>query len=133
MRLTKILIVDDDSRFTRLVKATLERTGHYEVSQDNDGLDTVNVAKEFGADLVLLDVHMPKSNGPFIAQSLRLEPGMENLPIVYITGVVPKDHSTAERELGGFPYLAKPVELIDLEACIQANLPERKRVVVQEQ
>lgn len=133
MNLIKILIVDDDARFTRLVKATLERTGHYVVTQDNEGVDTVNIARETGADMVLLDIHMPKANGPFIAQSIRLEPELKEVPIIYITGVVPKDRTTAERELGGFPYLAKPVALEELEACIQANLPEHKRIVQQEQ
>jgi CheY-like chemotaxis protein len=128
MKPVRVLIVDDDVNFTQLVKTILERTGKYEVWEDNDGLTTLDIARSFNPDLILLDIQMPATSGAFVARCLRSDPMLQHIPVVYVTAIVPKTDATAGRELGGFPFLAKPVGLRELMDCIKANRLVEKQV-----
>lgn len=128
MRRIKILIVDDDSRFTGLVKTTLEGTGKYEVWEDNEGTKALDKAREIMPDMVLLDIQMPKTSGTVVAQRLRSDAALLNTPIIYLTGIVPKEDYTLHKDLGGVPFIAKPIGLRELIDCIDANLPDEKRI-----
>jgi PleD family two-component response regulator len=57
--MTKILVVDDEIRFARILKSILSRTGKYEVKIETRGSNTINTAHEFKPDLILLDMIMP--------------------------------------------------------------------------
>ena len=57
----RILIVDDEAGFTRLLKLTLEGTKRYIVKEENDGSQALSTARQFRPDLILLDIVMPKS------------------------------------------------------------------------
>src|SRR2546423_5120830 len=57
----RILVVDDETSITRLLKLNLEQTGSYEVREENLGARVLEAAREFKPDLVLLDVMMPRS------------------------------------------------------------------------
>lgn len=63
----KILIVDDEEDFTKLIKLNLERTGEYEVEIENGGLRGLAAAREFKPDLILLDILMPDMEGGEVA------------------------------------------------------------------
>ncbi len=124
MRRKRILIVDDDARFTRVVKTTLERTGSYDVWEDNEGTNALELAQEMKPDLVFLDIQMPATTGAFVAGCMRNDPGLKDVPIIYITAIVPKLRLTEARDLGGFPFIAKPVVPEELIACIRANISD---------
>jgi CheY-like chemotaxis protein len=128
MERIKILVIDDDARFTRVMKSALERTGEYEVWEENEGTNALHLARETKPDLIFLDVQMPTTTGAFVARCVRNEPDLQDIPIVYITAIVPKDDSTAGRDLGGLPFIAKPVALRELLDCIDRNIPAEKRV-----
>ncbi len=118
----KILIIDDEAPFTRLVKITLEETGEYLVMEDNEGTNAVELARELNPDLILLDVIMPKTDGGAIAFNFRSDSQLSKTPIVFLTAVVSKESATVHKQLGGFPCLAKPITPEELIACIAANL-----------
>src|SRR5881296_2951345 len=116
----RIFIVDDESGFTRLLKLTLEKTGNYQVLEENDGTKAWLKAREFKPDLIFLDIVMPKIDGGDVAQQIRSDPALAHVPIVFLTAIV-SARETA-REIGGFPFLAKPVSLDAITACIQEHL-----------
>src|SRR5919109_851520 len=70
-RKPRILIVDDEPAFTRLVKLALEQDGYYEVQEENHGRHALAAALEFRPDLVLLDVIMPDMGGAEVAAGFR--------------------------------------------------------------
>lgn len=43
----KILVVDDEASLTRMLKLNLEETGQYEIRTENQGANTLNVAREY--------------------------------------------------------------------------------------
>jgi CheY-like chemotaxis protein len=56
----RILIVDDNPRFTRLI---LQQSGQYVVCEENDAAGAVETARSFRPDLTLLDFIMPGVDG----------------------------------------------------------------------
>ena len=121
----RILVIDDEASFTRLLKLNLEYNGHYVVKEENVGTRGVATIKEFKPDLILLDVMMPGIDGGQIAQRLQGDAALKHIPIIFLTAAVKKTEvGTGGGQIGGFPYLAKPVDMDELEACIAQHLPK---------
>lgn len=118
----RILIVDDESGFTRLLKLTLEKTGNYKVREINDGTLALAAAREFKPDLMLLDIVMPKIDGGGVAQQIKADPALQGTRIVFLTAIVSQKEAIQGGTIGGFPFLAKPVSLDNLRKCIEENL-----------
>src|SRR6266850_3746679 len=107
----KILLVDDEPVFTRVMRAYLEDTGKFEVCMENDPTRVLSAARRFKPDLILLDVIMPDMDGGEVAYQLKADPGMSKVPIIFLTAVVSKeDVSRHGSVIGGNPFLAKPVD-----------------------
>lgn len=118
----RILVVDDESGFTRLLKLTLERTGKYRVREENDALRALETAREFAPDLILLDIVMPKADGGDVARQIKADPRLRDAKIIFLTAIVSKQEATGGGLIGGFPFMAKPVSLDALVKCIEENL-----------
>src|SRR5438093_7770233 len=129
MEKKRILSIDDEASFTRMVKLNLEKTGAFEVREENRAAYAVAAAREFKPDLVLLDVIMPAMDGGDVAAQIRNDRHLKGTPIVFLTATV----SQREAGEGGFTsggalFLAKPVSLENLIHCINENVrkPEEK-------
>jgi CheY-like chemotaxis protein len=117
---TKVLIVDDEPGFTKLVKLTLERSGNYKVLEQNDGSQAWLTARDFRPDIIFLDVVMPKADGGEVAQQIRSDPLLEHVPVIFLTAIVSQRES--HHEFGGFPFLAKPVSIQTIKETITEHL-----------
>jgi FixJ family two-component response regulator len=80
--------------------------------------------QELAPEAVLLDVEMPRLDGPgMIEEVLRIDAGLEQIPVVLVSGA-PNLTTIARRS--GTPYFAKkPYELTKLLAVLQRALEER--------
>jgi CheY-like chemotaxis protein len=116
----KILVVDDEASLTRMMKLNLEATGRYEVREENQGSRAVDTAREFRPDMIFLDVMMPDMSGDEIAAQLAEDPLLKDTKYVFLTAIVTKEE-TAETgsDIAGQTFLAKPVKVQDLVACIE--------------
>jgi CheY-like chemotaxis protein len=122
MNKKRVLIVDDESGFTRLLKLTLEKTGRYTVREENDGVNAWLAARDFRPDMIFLDIVMPKIDGGDVAQQIRSDPLLANVPIVFLTAIVSQKET--KNEIGGYPFLAKPVSLESIVKCLTEHLGE---------
>jgi len=113
----RVLIVDDESGFTRLIKLTLEKTGHYEVREENDSTRAWLAAREFEPDIIFLDIVMPKMDGGGVGQQMRSDPSLAHVPIIFLTAIV--SETETDDDIGGFPFLSKPVSLEAITRCIE--------------
>ena len=120
----RILVIDDESGFTRLLKLTLERTDRYIVCEENDGTKAWLLAREFKPDIIFLDIVMPRIDGGDVAQQIRSDPMLSHIPIVFLTAIV--SEKEGGQEIGGFPFLAKPVSLDAIEKSIRDHLDQPK-------
>ena len=123
MSKNKIFIVDDDKHITLYVKTILEKSGLYEVYEENVGTCAVASAEKISPDLIFLDVLMPGVEGGVIAAKLKGHPRLKNVPVVFLTGTVTEEKSGM---IGGVPFLAKPVSPEQLLSCAARYLKEKK-------
>jgi CheY-like chemotaxis protein len=119
----RILIVDDDRDSSHLIKILLEKVGHYLVLEENDALKAHQSARNFGPDLILLDIMMPQRDGGDIAAQIEADPGLQRTPIIFLTALVTKAEAKAGLLIQGHPVLAKPVNIPELIHRIEQNLP----------
>lgn len=119
----RILAVDDQARNTRLVKLYLEQTNRYVVREENNARLALSAAEEFLPHLILLDVMMPGMDGGELAACFKASPKLKAVPIVFLTAVVTKQEVEAGKgQLGGNSFLAKPVVLAEMDACLKHHL-----------
>lgn len=119
MKKKKILLVDDERSFTRVLKLYLEKTGTYEVRDENRGEMALAAARQFKPDLILLDIVMPDMDGGEIASNIIADETLKNTPIVFLTAAVAKDE---EGMISGRPFIAKPANAEEVVECIEKNI-----------
>ena len=119
----RILVVDDEPALTRMIKLTLEQTGRYEVRTENLGRMAIEAAREFKPDLMLLDVLMPGMLGSEIAAQLQADPELNSVKFAFLTAVVTKfEELKSDGQIGGHPFIAKPVGADDLCRFVEEQL-----------
>ncbi|MDD5199184.1 MAG: response regulator [Terrimicrobiaceae bacterium] len=123
MKPKRILIVDDESAFTRLLRLTLEGTGKFLVEEVNDGRRTIEVARYFKPDIIFLDVVMPEIDGGDVATQIKADPELAAVPIVFLTAIVSPKEARHQSDIGGFPFLAKPVSVESIVQTVAAHCP----------
>src|SRR4029078_11811607 len=112
----RILIVDDEPRYLRLLEANL-RTEGYEVVTAQDGMQAVNVFSDQPIDLVLMDVMMPKLDGFGATQRIR---ELLSNPIIILTAKGDEQDRVRGLDLGADDYLIKPFSATELLAQVRA-------------
>ncbi len=123
MEKKKILLVDDNVDFTALIKAKLESTGRYEVRVENQGSSGHRAAKDFGPDLILMDVDMPDMEGSEVAAQIMKDPEL-NVPIVFLTSIVNEKEVEATKGLiGGRRFISKGSSPQSIVESVERLLP----------
>lgn len=123
MRRKKIMVVDDEVALTRMMRLNLEQTERFEVHEVNAGSQALEAARTFRPDLIFLDVMMPDLGGDEVAEQLREDPQLANVPYVFITAIVTKDETgSGTTEISGQTFLAKPVKRDELLAVADSIL-----------
>jgi len=119
----RILVVDDDPHTTHLVKVLLERTGHYLVLEENDGIKAHESARNFRPDLIFLDIVMPETDGGEVATRIHADPELQNTPIIFLTALVTRAEAKSGLTIQGNPFVAKPVSIPELINAIEEHFP----------
>ena len=115
--------MDDEPSITRLLKLNLEQTNDYEVRGENNAEVAVAAAEEFKPHLILLDVMMPGLDGGELANRFQANAELKSVPIVFLTAVATKGEVSARGgQVGGLTFLAKPVEMSEVVACLKQHL-----------
>ena len=118
----RILIVDNDTNATHLVRILLEKTGQYLVFEENNSTKAYRSALNFRPDLILLDVVMPIKDGGEIAAQIRADPELRKTPIIFLTALVTPSEAKAGVHIDGHPFLAKPINIQELIRTIDEHL-----------
>jgi DNA-binding response OmpR family regulator len=123
MSKTKILIVDDDIAASRLLGLGLEKTGAYEVKVENTATHALSRAREFGPDVILLDVCMPGEDGGDVAFHIHADAALRSTPIIFLTSLVSGQETGSETvQRGGYEFLSKPASIAKVVECIDRHL-----------
>jgi DNA-binding response OmpR family regulator len=114
----RVLIVDDEPRYLRLLDANL-RTEGYEVVTAQDGQQAVDAFSSQPIDLVLLDIMMPRLDGFGATQRIR---EFSSVPIIILTAKGDEQDRVRGLDLGADDYLVKPFSATELLARVRAVL-----------
>lgn len=113
----RILVVDDNVDSAESMAMMLEMSGHA-VAMAHDGVEAVEIAKEFQPDVAFLDLGMPKLNGYEAARSIREQPWGRQMLLVALTGWGQEDDKRRTREAGFDAHIVKPIDFAALEKLL---------------
>ncbi|MDQ8193179.1 response regulator [Coraliomargarita sp. SDUM461004] len=119
----RVLVIDDEPSFTRMVKLNLEDTGNYIVETLNESRKALITAKTFEPEIILLDVVMPEADGGDVALQLRSRQATQHIPIIFVSAMVSqKESKKGFYQSGGEHFLAKPIDKDTLCGAIETVL-----------
>jgi CheY-like chemotaxis protein len=124
---TRILLVDDEPEFSSMLRAHLESAGYFLVHEENEETHALTTAREFGPDIILLDVMMPRLEGSEVAAMLRKDRQLRDTPVLFLTALVSEaDAPGGSYSSGGNTFLPKSLPIAKLIECINATLAARQ-------
>jgi len=116
--ITRILVVDDEPRYVRLMEANLISEG-YEVLKAYDGQSAVEMVADKQPDLVLLDVMMPGLDGFGACERIR---EFSSVPIIMVTAKGEEQDRVRGLDVGADDYIVKPFSATEVLARVRAVL-----------
>ena len=116
--MAKILVVDDERILVKGIKFNLENEG-YQVQVGYDGEEAVELARQGGFDLIILDLMMPKIDGLQACMRIR---EFSNVPVIMLTARSEDTDKILGFEYGADDYITKPFNILELKARVRALL-----------
>jgi len=114
----RILVVDDESQITRVLRTSLSSQG-YDIRVANDGETALEIMKDWTPDLVITDLSMPNMDGLELCR--RLRPATK-IPIIVLSVRGEEKTKVQALDAGADDYVTKPFGIEELLARVRANL-----------
>ena len=124
--LNRVCYVEDDEDMQKIVRMSLERIGKMSVELVTDPLVAIDAIKAFKPELVMLDWMMPGMDGPTLYRKMKEDPGVRDLPVVFITAKASPKELEELRALGAAGTISKPFSPKELPVLLREiwkNLP----------
>ncbi len=115
----RLLLVDDDREIRRLLSDQLRAAG-YQVQSAADGTEMRQSLARTPADLIVLDLNLPREDGLMLCRDLRAR--AEHIPIIMLTARSESIDRIVGLEMGADDYVTKPFEPRELLARIKSVL-----------
>ncbi len=122
----RILIVDDDDSQRRLERDVLSSV-EYELTEARDGETALQLLSEQNFDVVLLDKSMPGMDGDEVCRRIRVDLGLELLPIIMVTANTSREDFLKSMQAGANDFVRKPYNPLELSARTQ-NFAHQKEL-----
>lgn len=124
-----ILVVDDNIQFTTYMKILLENHD-YQVETFTSAVKALSFLEDKNyisiPDLIISDIRMPDLSGYEFFKKLSLNPKLNRIPFIFLSGLSSKDDIRLGKILGADDYITKPVEEEDILASIKGKLRRKK-------
>lgn len=107
--MARVLVVEDESSISQLLRIVLETEGH-EVLTADDGSRGLAMATRRSPDVILLDVMMPYMDGFAVLEALREDERTVTIPVIMLSAI--QKESVEERcyRLGAQAFIRKPFD-----------------------
>ncbi|MEW6263709.1 MAG: response regulator [Thermodesulfobacteriota bacterium] len=122
----RILIVDDDLLVHKLLSAVLKGAG-YEILEAYGGREAVAIVKTNHPDLIMLDIMMPEMNGFDTIRSLKSDPDIADIPVIFLSAKTDSSDKVRGLELGAADFVNKPFDRTELLARIKTHLKLKRQ------
>jgi DNA-binding response OmpR family regulator len=114
----KILVVDDEPLYLRLLKVNLESEG-YEIITAKNGEEALEQLTQAMPNLIIMDIMMPKMDGIVACERIRQ---FSNVPIILLTARTEEQDRVNGLNIGADDYVSKPFSATELVARVRAIL-----------
>ncbi len=123
----KILVVDDEVDFTKLLKSNLEETGKYEVLALPNANDIVSQVHAFKPDIILLDIIMPGIKGIEVCEMLNNDIIGKTIPIIILSALDKDVDKYKAFRAGVVDYMSKPIGIERLIVKVDKHIQFKQR------
>jgi two-component system KDP operon response regulator KdpE len=123
-----ILVVDDESQITRVLRTSLAGQG-YNVRTAGDGDEALEVMREWAPDLVITDLSMPNMGGLELCRRIRSKSAV---PIIVLSVRGEEKPKVEALDSGADDYVTKPFNMNELVARVRAGLRRAARPALEE-
>ena len=120
--LKKILLIDRDTRVTRIVRRALEVSGKYSIREEHDAAFAIHAARWFHPDLVMINLITSATDVGIIANQLQRHGGLGDVPLVCLSNFVLEQQFLSAGILRGYSFLAAPVKIDQLLRAVDQLL-----------
>ncbi|MDD5194912.1 MAG: response regulator [Candidatus Omnitrophica bacterium] len=124
----KVLIIDDEAGFTKIVKLNLEATGKYEVIVENQSNRALASAQKNEPDIILLDILMPKIDGFEVLELLKKDLPTISIPVIMLTAITADESKALASRFYNESYIEKPVTVQVLDEEIGKVLARKGKL-----
>lgn len=116
-----ILIIEDDSDNTALLRLLLERQG-YQVSLALNGEQGLQKVRSLYPDLVVLDLDMPVMDGWSVLREIKTDTHIRHIPVIVVTAHLMPDEKETVLQAGASGYVLKPFSVQGLVGEVERLL-----------
>ena len=124
---TKILVIEDDQRFSKTIRNVLSQHG-FDVCCTNNGAAGIQKAFEYNPDLILCDIKMDPIDGYQVYNVLKESSLIDRIPFMFLTGHSELEEIRFGLDLGVDDYFVKPFNNNDLIKSIEKRLAKFKKL-----
>ncbi|MGB4441278.1 MAG: LytTR family DNA-binding domain-containing protein [Coriobacteriia bacterium] len=122
----RVLVVDDDESIVDMIRMGLEAEG-MRVNTASDGAEALEALHVSPADVVLLDIMMPRVDGWMALMEIRNDPVTADIPVIMLTAKTQDLARILAFKQGVQQYVTKPFNLMEMVARIQSLMRGRPR------
>ncbi len=103
---TKILMVEDEPAFLRMMKKRLEYEGYRVVTAQN-GLDGLSTARTENPSLIILDIMLPGMDGLKVCRMIKSDNNLRNIPVAMLTSRDLEEDAETAKRCGANAFIVK--------------------------
>jgi diguanylate cyclase (GGDEF)-like protein len=115
-----LLIIDDQPSSLHALAQTLKQ--EYTLLIASNGHDALDVARNRQPDLILLDVVMPDMSGLEVCRTLKSDPELCDIPVIFVTAKDEAEDEAAGLDIGAIDYIGKPFNPPIVRARVRNHL-----------
>lgn len=121
----KVLLVDDDETFCKLVGLSLEKRG-FQFTALPSGKEFFPTVHKIHPDIILVDISLPDQNGIELVHSLKMDPRFRNMYVIMVTASTNSEDIKKSYEAGALDFMSKPLDFENLPSYLYRFLRKKE-------
>ncbi len=123
-----VLVVDDSADTVSMLSDALDQEG-FSVLVALSGTQALSVLRKVTPDVILMDAMMPGKNGFETCREIRQDPALEDIPVIFMTGLDSQSHMLESFRSGAVDYIQKPVRISELVERIRHHVAKARELM----
>jgi DNA-binding response OmpR family regulator/DNA-binding CsgD family transcriptional regulator len=122
-----VLVVDDSPDTVSMLTDALEQES-FSVLVALSGNQALSILRKVTPDVILMDAMMPGKNGFETCREIRQDPSLEDIPVIFMTGLDSQSHMLESFRSGAVDYIQKPLRISELVERIRYHVAKAREL-----